>query len=217
VWHDDLSVTDAPRTRDEIVLIGPPGAGKSTVARLLAERLAVPRVCLDDVRWRYFYEIGYDAELADRLLAQAGFAAMYRYWKPYEAYAVQRALADHAHCVFDLGAGNSVFADELLFEEVRAAVAPFRHVILLVPSLVPDESIEILRRRRPVEASWGVDLYDHFVRHPSNQELATHVVVTSNRSAEQTCDDLLRVTATGACPGGGRAATRGEAGGSEET
>jgi shikimate kinase len=180
-------------TREEIVLIGPPAAGKSTVARLLAARLGIPRVSLDDARWRYFYEIGYDAALADKLLAQAGFAAVYRHWKPYEAHAVKRVLEDHARCVFDLGAGNSVFADELLFEEVRAAFAPFRHVVLLLPSRDPAESIEILRRRRPADASKGVDLYEHFIYHPSNRELSTHVVVTGDRTAEQTCDEIVRL------------------------
>jgi shikimate kinase len=182
------------KTRDEIVLIGPPGSGKSTIAMLLAARLGLPRICLDETRWRYFYEIGYDAALADKLLAQAGFAAVYRHWKPYEAHAVKRVLEEHARCVFDLGAGNSVFADELLFEEVRAAFAPFRHVVLLLPSRDPQEAIEILRRRRPVEASRGVDLYDHFVRHPSNLELSTHVITTGDRTAEQTCDEVLRAT-----------------------
>ena len=182
------------RTRDEIVLIGPPAAGKSTVARILSELVSRPCVVLDDASWRYYYEIGYDAAVVDRLLASAGFAAVYRHWKPYEAHAVARVFQEHRDCVFDLGAGNACFADELLLAEVKAAFAPFRHVVLLLPSRDPERAVEILRRRRPAEASVGVDLYDHFVRHPSSFELATHVVVTEERTERETCAEILRLT-----------------------
>ena len=39
--------------RSEIILIGPIGAGKSTIGRLLAERLDLPQVSMDDSRCRY--------------------------------------------------------------------------------------------------------------------------------------------------------------------
>src|SRR4051794_31851926 len=41
----------ASSERDEIVLIGPVGSGKSTQGRLLAARLGVPEVSVDDLRW----------------------------------------------------------------------------------------------------------------------------------------------------------------------
>jgi shikimate kinase len=47
-----------------VVLIGPEGAGKSTVGRLIAERLGVPWVEMDAVCRRYYEEDGYDAEMA---------------------------------------------------------------------------------------------------------------------------------------------------------
>jgi shikimate kinase len=40
--------------RSEIVLIGPVRTGKSTLGRLLAERLFVPQVSLDEVRLKYY-------------------------------------------------------------------------------------------------------------------------------------------------------------------
>ena len=35
----------------EIILIGPIGAGKSTVGELLAQQLNIPQVSMDDVRF----------------------------------------------------------------------------------------------------------------------------------------------------------------------
>ena len=54
-----------------IILIGPLGAGKSTVGRLLADKLGLPQCSLDEVRWAYFEELGYDKEMASKI-AQAG-------------------------------------------------------------------------------------------------------------------------------------------------
>ena len=46
-------------TRSDIILIGPIGTGKSTLGRLLAAKLGLPQVSMDDVRWDYYREIGY--------------------------------------------------------------------------------------------------------------------------------------------------------------
>ena len=50
-----------------IILIGPMSAGKSTIGSLLAEKLACPNYSLDDKRWDYYDEIGYDHATADEI------------------------------------------------------------------------------------------------------------------------------------------------------
>ena len=56
-----------------------------------------------------------------------GWRAAYQAWKPLEAYAVERILADHQHAVIDLGGGHSVQEDQILFARVRFSLAPVRN------------------------------------------------------------------------------------------
>jgi hypothetical protein len=119
-----------------------------------------------------------------------GIPAAYRYWKPFEAYAVERILADHKDAVIDLGGGHSVQEDAELFARVRAALAPVPNVVLLLPSPDPEESVRVLTRRRPPPE--GFDWHRHFVTHRSNRVLAKLVVYTGGQTAEQTCDVVHR-------------------------
>jgi hypothetical protein len=189
-------VHPAPAARcEEPILIGPIGAGKSTLGRLLAQRLGRPQVALDAVRFAYYAEIGYDPALADRLGREAGLLALYRYWRPFEVHAVERAVAEHRDCVFDFGAGHSVYEDPALLGRAQRALAPFAHVVLLLPAPDPAESVRVLRERRghrPV-VSGGVDFDELFVTHPSNCTLATHTIYTAGRTPEEACDELVRL------------------------
>src|SRR5260221_11704513 len=105
-----------------IILIGPICAGKSTVAKLLAEALHLPHYSVDDDRWTYYKEIGYDEAEASRIAkSEQGMLGLLRYWKPFEAHAVERVLADHSDSVIDFGAGHSVYEDPSLFARVQRA------------------------------------------------------------------------------------------------
>ena len=181
--------------REEPVLIGPMAAGKSTLGRLLAQRLGWPRVALDDVRFAYYAELGYDPALADRLRREGGFLALARYWKPFEAHAVERALGAHRGCVFDFGAGHSVYDDPALFARAQRALAPFAHVVLLLPAPDPVESVRVLRERRGGRPAvhGGVDFDAYFVTRPSNRTLATHTLYTAGQTPEEACEALVRL------------------------
>jgi shikimate kinase len=176
-------------------------AGKSTIAALLAQRFRVPRICMDDVRWDYYKEIGYTEADQKAAYDRGGFAGMVAYWKPFEAHAVERLLADHANerCVIDFGAGHSVFEDPQLFERVRRALEPYP-VVLLLPSPDIEESIAILRARRderhPDQAGRPTEVNEHFIRHPSNARLAKFTIYTKDRSPEQTVNEIATAVAS---------------------
>ncbi|MFB2898066.1 shikimate kinase [Aerosakkonemataceae cyanobacterium BLCC-F50] len=175
----------------DIILIGPIGAGKSTIGKLLADRLNLPQCSMDERRWDYYREIGYDEELAKHKRETQGFWGIYQYWKPFEAYAVERLLSENQNCVIDFGAGHSVYEDPILFRRVQSILAAYPHVILVLPSADLNESIQILNERNEYVPDGTLNINEHFVRHSSNYELAKFTVYTKNQTPEETCDEIL--------------------------
>jgi shikimate kinase len=182
-----------------IILIGPLAAGKTTVGRLLAEKLDLPFCSLDAVREAYYRQVGYDQTFAARIAASdQGLQGVLRYSKPFEARMVEMVLRDH-HGVVDFGASNSVYEDRELFARVEKALEPYRNVILLLPSPDLDESVQILKSRltrmlteaRKEFTEELFELNEYFVRHPSNQRLAKLVIYTKDKTPEEVCEELL--------------------------
>ncbi len=177
----------------DIILIGPIGAGKSTVGLLLATRLGLPQCSIDEYRWGYYREIGYDKELAKHKRETEGFWGIYQYWKPFEAHAVERLLSEHKKCVIDFGAGHSVYEDAFLFQRVRQVLQPYSNIVLLLPSSDLDESVQILNERNKYMPDGSLNINEHFVRHPSNYQLAKFTVYTKAKTPEETCNEILQL------------------------
>jgi tRNA A37 N6-isopentenylltransferase MiaA len=182
-----------------VILIGPMSAGKSTLAEMLAKKLGVPRVELDEVRQRFYGEIGYSERYASEIVGREGMQGLIEYWKPFEAHAVERALEEYRSCVMDFGAVHSVYEDEALFQRVQKALQPYKFVIQILPSPDLDRSVEIVNQRFSemlVSEVGKIDqellaLNEHFVRHPSNSLLAKKTFYTEDRPAKKTCQAIL--------------------------
>src|SRR5438128_1744644 len=159
----------------DIILIGPIRAGKTTLGRLLAEKLNVPQVSLDAFCRDYYREIGFDMD--ENVCGPDGMIA-----SPYNVHAVERLLQDHRNCVIDLGAGHSVYRDDASLAKVKEILAPYPNVFLILPSPDLDESAAVLAERN-VKNDWlipfteqnGYNPNEHFLRHPSNFALAKHI------------------------------------------
>src|SRR5690349_10545685 len=98
--------------RSEIILIGPMKTGKSTIGRLLSDRLGIPQESLDMHRWRYYKEQGYQPELARQYMEEGNPDKLFSYWKQFDVYAIERMLDEHHNCVIDFGAGHSVYDND---------------------------------------------------------------------------------------------------------
>lgn len=184
-----------------IILIGPLGAGKSTVGRLLAEKLDLPLCAVDKVRQAYYEEVGYDEELAAKIAASdQGIRGVLRYSKPFEAQMVEKVVADHHHGIIDFGASNSVYDDKMLLVQIEKVLTPYPNVILLLPSPDPDESAAILKERliRMLNEAGKTftdelfELNEYFVKHPSNHQLAKLVIYTKDKTPEEICDEIVQ-------------------------
>lgn len=189
--------------RNELVLIGPVCAGKSTVAELLAARHGVPHVDLDSIIRPYFESSPhFDAGVYNQLAADDGFTAAYRYSEPTLAYALEHALRDHHDCIFDVGAGYTSFLDEGLHDRAATALRPFATVVLIVPSAREAESVAILRDRCRTarDMDWivdGVDFIEHWVISDQNRRLATMIVHTEADPPSIVADRVNRVMQPG--------------------
>lgn len=183
----------------KIVLIGPMSAGKSTVAELLAEKLDLQRLEMDELRWDIYPEAGYDEQIAREVYSEGGTLGVLKYSKPFEAYAVVSVVSREEGFVLDLGAGHSVYENEELFTQVQRALDPLPHVFLLLPSADLDRSIQVLNSRFAellMSETGEIDdrllaLNEHYVRHPSNFRLAKKVFYTDGKSAEETCNEIV--------------------------
>lgn len=156
------------------VVVGPPGSGKTTVGRLLAQRLGIAFLDTDlDVEAEQGRTVSdiflEDGEPAFRML---------------ERSAVARALATHDG-VLAVGGGAP------LDETTRAALAD--QVVVFLDVGIADASRRIgFDRSRPLLAvnprsTWVAMMND---RRPVYEGVATHRVDTASRSPEEIVDEI---------------------------
>ena len=188
------------KQRDEPVFIGPVCVGKTTVAALVADALGLPCVELDDVALPYYEACpDFEPDEFNRLEADEGFLAAYRYFERALPHAVERLIDDHAGSVLDLGAGHSCFLDRSHAPRIQRALEPFRHVVFLLPDRDGERSVRIIRERseRTREGmTWlhdGVDLIRLWVTDEQNFRLATDVVYTGDDGPEQVAERVIQL------------------------
>lgn len=181
-------------TMSPVVLIGPAGAGKSTVGQLVATLSGRSFVDLDGVGDRFYERAG---QPVDQVVARAelhGFAAAHRWWQPARLAALA-AIDEYPSSVIAFGAGHSHFEDEA---SARQAAQAFAHafVVLLLPSPDPAECLRVLRSRCLLDkdTDWVRDGTDHlaeWVASDQNARLANLVVHDDGRTAAEVAHEIV--------------------------
>ena len=157
-----------------LVLVGPPGAGKSTVGRLVADRLSVPFRDTDrDVERTA-------GESVSEIFVTRGEAA----FRELERTAVQTALAEHDG-VLALGGGA------VLDDTTRSARVGHRVVYLDVELSDATSRVGLNRDRPLLLGNPRAQLRELLAqRRPLYEAVATVTVTTDGRTPEQVADDV---------------------------
>lgn len=185
----------------QIVLVGPAATGKTTLGALVAAQLGLAFVDIDEIGDDYYAEVGWSIDrLVDRI-AVVGRVAAEREWEPARAHAVVRTLEDHHGSVIALGAGHTSYTDAAHLRTVRAALAPVRDVVLVLPSLDRDEALPELRRRSVASkgTDWvsdGHDFLAEWLDDPGTRSLARTTHVTGDASPEESARLLVAALGT---------------------
>jgi shikimate kinase len=170
-----VSDTEAPEpagARPAVVLVGPPGAGKTTVGALLAERLGVP-----------FHDVDAAIEAAEgRSISDIFVDDGEVTFRDLERAEVARALADEQGVV---ALGGGAVMDPL------SEAALEGHTVVFLDVAIADASKRIgFDRSRPLlsvnpRASWIAMMK---VRRPTYERVATVRVDTAGRTPEEIVD-----------------------------
>jgi hypothetical protein len=177
-----------------IILIGPEGAGKTTIGKALAEKLDRELFSLDRHRKELYAPFNYDDSHANKLYEQEGVEALLKYWKYFEyravVYILQNALkpGDRFYGkILDFGAGHSIFENKEELDHVTELISPYKGVFLILPCEDVDEALRIMEERRGRELSYN----KHFLNHSSNKTLAKATVYTKDKSPERSATEIL--------------------------
>jgi shikimate kinase len=133
----------------DIILIGPYGAGKSTLAELIADRLKWRYYALDEEGYHYLKEMKeYNIDIANKMFK---WTLSSPNWQKYNIYLVERFLLKHGesgeNCVLELGAGHSVYQDSIFLTRAKEILAPYPNVVLIRPSENIEESLQLLLKQ----------------------------------------------------------------------
>ena len=161
---------------ESILLIGPSGAGKSTVAEELKKITGMPRLCLD-------YVANNDRKL--------GVAKNFNSSEEYNLYMLKKVLSiakkEGKPGIVDFGAGHSIYDNTIIFNDVKKILKKFKNIVLLLPSVDVNKSLEIMSQR----STGDISSNKKFLISHCNRELATLVEYENGRKPREIAESII--------------------------
>ena len=179
---------------ETIILIGPEGAGKSTIGRVLAQTLSKELYSLDRHRDELYAPYDYDKAHATKLYEEHGSDTLLKYWKYFEFQATSSILRNAQkpgdtfyNKILDFGAGHSVYEDAEQLKEIESLIKYYSNVLLILPCEDVDEAVRITEARRGHQLEYN----RLFMTHDSNARLARHVIYTKDKTPEENSNEII--------------------------
>jgi len=176
---------------DTIILIGPIGAGKSTQAKLLSEELRMPRCSYDEIKGKYWDELGLSKENAQAVEDEHGMYAMLSYMNEFKSKTVVSIVRDHPGHVIDFGGGAQTFDDDHQIERVKQVFDPIANIFLLLPSQDLATNIKALPG---LKEDYAINAY--LIMHDTNELFAKNIIYTQGKTPEETKQDIINTLVT---------------------
>jgi shikimate kinase len=187
----------------DIILVGPYGAGKSTIASLISQKLGWSWCSLDNEYYRYLQQMeGVNINLVNEMNTWELISPK---WEPYDTYVIERFLLEHSSAdgssVLEFGAGHSVYESREFFDHIQQILSPYPNIVLLLPSPNLQESLQILLDRIRNHGLKGRNLSDeqinrtnkYIIEHHSNYDLAKIVVYTRGKLPDETSEEICQL------------------------
>lgn len=176
-----------------ILLIGPVNSNNNAIASLLSEKTNMPTISLDTAREKYYCDLDYDRDYANKLKRESGELARYEYSKPFEAHYIASFISNIAEgSIIKFEATQTVYEQPELFAKVYNCISKFANVILLLPDIDLQDCWKQINRTCKIPV--GSDLSKlnwHLVSSPCNSNLATYTVYMCGRDKEEITNEIL--------------------------
>lgn len=163
---------------DSIILIGPSGAGKTTVAKELKKKTGMPWRNLDS----------FANELRDTVFRNKNISADDFNYYMLSTF-LKKAQQNNLYGIVDFGAGHSVFDDKATSEKVRIMLKPFKNVVLLLPCEDEERALNIMAMRHKSKKKTKDN--KNFFESQCNKELATILIYENDRNPSEIADEII--------------------------
>jgi predicted AAA+ superfamily ATPase len=187
--------------KENIILIGPLGVGKSTLALKLSEKTGILNFPIDHLKWYYRFKNGYNLQLGTEILKAKGFDGLIKYASNYFSVNELREVLSGFNGILDLSATDTYCDNSMVLEQLFDLFNPFENIFLILPTNSLEQNMSILSKR--LRKRYGthefkdliLDSYigknNQFLKSETNYVFAKHIIYTEGRDINEICDEII--------------------------